>query len=53
MIYLLDTNHCSSVIFGDSAIENYLTVVSADTDFQRIQQAWDFPLENWHDLLDS
>ncbi|MTJ50290.1 type II toxin-antitoxin system VapC family toxin [Dolichospermum sp. UHCC 0259] len=35
------------------AIENYLTVVSADRDFQRIQQAWDFPLENWHDLLDS
>jgi tRNA(fMet)-specific endonuclease VapC len=35
------------------AIQNYLTIVSADRDFQRIQQAWDLPLENWHDLLDT
>jgi len=35
---------------ASTAIQNSLTIVSVDRDFQRIQQAWDFPLENWHDL---
>ncbi|MFM6197596.1 MAG: PIN domain-containing protein, partial [Dolichospermum sp.] len=35
-----------------TAIENNLIVISCDRDFQKIQQAWDFPLENWHNLLE-
>jgi len=35
------------------AIEDSLTIVSTDRDFQRIQQAWDFPLENWHNLSEG
>jgi tRNA(fMet)-specific endonuclease VapC len=35
-----------------TAIENNLIVVSCDKDFQKIQQAWDFSLENWHNLLE-
>lgn len=31
-----------------TAIENNLIVVSRDSDFKKIQQAWDFSLENWH-----
>lgn len=38
---------------ASTAIQNKLIVVSADRDFQRIQQAWNFSLENWHDLLEN
>ena len=31
-----------------TAIENNLIIVSRDSDFKKIQQAWDFSLENWH-----
>jgi tRNA(fMet)-specific endonuclease VapC len=31
-----------------TAIENNLIVISRDSDFKKIQQAWDFSLENWH-----
>ena len=31
-----------------TAIENNLIVVSRDSDVQKIKQAWDFYLENWH-----
>lgn len=36
-----------------TAIENNLIMVSADRDFQRIQQIWNFPLENWSNLLET
>ncbi|ACK67886.1 PilT protein domain protein [Rippkaea orientalis PCC 8801] len=38
---------------ASTAIQNNLIVVSADKDFQRIKQAWDFPLETWFDLLEN
>ncbi len=56
-MYLLDTNHCSYIIDNQhriaTALQHRLTLISADSDFTRMQQVCPLTLEPWRSMKSS